>query len=194
MDYFVGGIAGIFEVAVTHPIDLLKNRSQVHNTVKFSPYAGIKPKLISVVPIRMVFWGSTYGLKDRYSPVIVGSIAGFSQTLIETPAEVLKMRQSLKTNQPLWAGFGWHAVRNMGFAACVVASIPYSAAPIGALVGCIITHPLDTLKTASQTGLPSKPVWSGLGFRSLQSMIAMSVGQGTFFVYGYIENLIKISY
>ena len=45
MDYFVGGIAGIFEVAVTHPIDLLKNRLQVHNTVKFSPYAGIKPKL-----------------------------------------------------------------------------------------------------------------------------------------------------
>ena len=111
MDYLVGGIAGIFEVAVTHPIDLLKNRSQVHNNIKFLPYAGVKPKLISVIPIRMFFWGSTYTLKDNYSPIIVGSIAGFSQTLIETPAEVLKMRQSLKTNQPLWAGFGWHTAK-----------------------------------------------------------------------------------
>lgn len=70
--YIAGGLSGIIEVIITHPLDYIKtkeheyvqkgitNKDFYNNIIKKNPinlYQGITPRLIGILPMRCVFWG-----------------------------------------------------------------------------------------------------------------------------------------
>ena len=142
-----GGISGFFEVTTTHPIDLLKTKMQesskrndIGNPLKWMKnyykttgitgiYSGYIPRILGIVPLRVVFWGSQeisneylkpYIKKDEWRYIIAGVIAGSTQTILDVPIENLKVRMMTsktdflsKTN--LYAGYYPHLYRNICF-------------------------------------------------------------------------------
>lgn len=182
MDFLFGGFSGLVEVAISHPFDTYKTRAQVSSTAPFKPYAGVTPRLLGVVPMRILFWGSMGTLKDQH-PLVAGGITGTLQTLVDAPIENAKIRGMLGVSTTPFRGFLPHCARNIGFACAIAASFPYGLAPLGAVVGTIATHPLDTIKTGVQSGLMRGSVWSGLVPRMAQSVVAMSVGQVLHYVW-----------
>jgi len=167
--FVFGAVSGIIEVIVTQPLDSYKISKQVGSPYK--PFSGIMPRLVGILPMRTVFWGTMLTF-DNYNPYVSGALAGFAQTLIETPVEVLKIRQQTNTQRPLFSGFIPHVARNIGFATCVSASMPY--APIGAIIGTTTTHWLDVLKTAQQSGTTKKTLWTGWTTRTVQACVGMT--------------------
>ena len=181
MEFLVGGFSGLVEVAVTHPFDSYKTHAQVKSDLRWRPYAGVVPRLVGVVPMRVVFWGSFGTLMHHdVHPVTAGALTGALQTLVDAPIENAKMTRMFDVTTSLYRGFLPHCARNVGFAACMGACFPYDLGALGAALGVVATHPLDTWKTAAQSGLPPRPVWSGLGPRLLQSVVAMGIGQGVY--------------
>jgi len=212
-----GGVAGVCEVAFTHPLDVCKTRLQAGIPLKFdirSLYAGAVPRLTGVVPMRMVFWGSTFWLNahlpiedERRRALTAGALAGSAQTLIDGPIEVLKIRQiagaevgaaaaasatQATVRVGMFTGFGATLVRNVGFCMCLTlgtfaapATLPAAVGPgLGALVGTIVTQPIDTIKTLQQSGqkvprlsdMSTRFLFSGLGHRAGQGVVAMVIG------------------
>lgn len=173
----LGVISGILEVCVTQPIDSYKVSRQVGTP--YRPFAGMVPRLVGILPMRGVFWGTMWGV-DVENPAIRGGLAGLAQTVVDTPIDVLKIRRQTSTIKPIYTGILPHACKNVIFASCVGMSLPH--APLGAFVGTTITHPLDVYKTSVQSGLPRTGWWSGWGPRTLQAMMAMACGQAVMWV------------
>ena len=78
--FLAGGLSGLVEVLVTHPIDYLKIKKQEYkqmgkefNVLSVKPYklyTGLVPRLIGVAPMRVIFWGtqdSTRLLLNKYN-------------------------------------------------------------------------------------------------------------------------------
>lgn len=193
-----GGISGFVEVTSTHPIDLVKTKMQqssktkdLGNPMKYmktiyseggitSLYKGYLPRMLGVVPMRLLFW-STQETVNNYSKEFInndetryifsGLLAGSVQTLIDVPVENLKVRSitsdvSLmnRTNN-LFAGFYPNLLRNIGFAISLNCFIhlgndhnskveDFFRASMGALIGAIVTQPLDYIKTQLQMVKP----------------------------------------
>ena len=177
--YVVGGLTGLLEIGITHPMDVHKTKRQVITTnVSRSMFAGIAPRLIGIIPMRVLFWGVQEDMrKRRFHPVMAGASAGLVQTLIDAPVDNHKIARITQTTPRWFRGFGVHALRNMGFASCVAACMPFYLGPIGAVGGVVLTHPLDTLKTSIQSGLPRQGWWCGLLPRTMQAFVAVTVGQ-----------------
>lgn len=70
--YIAGGLSGIVEVLITHPLDYIKIKKQeyiqnkipinnfyktIYNGNIWNFYTGIISRLIGIVPMRVVFWG-----------------------------------------------------------------------------------------------------------------------------------------
>ena len=52
-------VSGIAEVATTYPIDYLKTIRQAnrsYDTFWSNPYRGSLPRILGIIPMRMVFW------------------------------------------------------------------------------------------------------------------------------------------
>ena len=93
--------------------------------------------------------------------LIPGLITGVMQSIIDNPIEVAKIKlmsksHNIKINN-LYQGFGYLLGRNILFAIPVAYSIknygkenPFFAGAIGGLIGSIISHPLDVIKTEKQ--------------------------------------------
>ena len=189
---FYGGISGIVESCFSHPIDFYKikyqesifnNKPKPHiipfliNNVKsngfLSLYKGFVPKIASIIPARTTFWGiqdiciNNINIKNpKYKYVSSGLIAGFCQTIIETPAEVAKIQ--LMTNQTInmtiikssFNGFKWNTIRNSLFCATICLSNNYYQSDdkflkfmvngTSAFLACILTQPIDFMKTKYQ--------------------------------------------
>jgi len=176
MDFFLGGLSGLVEVGITHPFDTYKTRAQVNSSMPWKPYAGVVPRLLGVVPMRILFWGSIGSMKDE-NPILTGAVTGTIQTLLDAPIENAKIGSVLHVETRPFRGFIPHCARNIGFACCVASTFAYGFAPLGALLGTILTHPLDTIKTGVQSGLKRSSVWTGVIPRTTQSVVAMTVGQ-----------------
>jgi hypothetical protein len=138
-----GAISGLVEVQTTHPIDVIKTKLQqstlnINQTIKhiykthglIGFYNGLIPRLIGIVPMRIVYWNSQYYSTKYYltlnfsyqSSLILGGLSGgILQTIIDNPIETIKTRMingsNLTTAIKLpYYGFGATLLRNSIFA------------------------------------------------------------------------------
>ena len=186
--YISGGLSGIIEVLFTHPLDFLKTKKQeyVQKGIKenfynslmreknLNLYRGVIPRVCGVAPMRLTFWGiqdnTTCVLKKRgitgyQNEIISGSTAGFFQTLLDNPIEILKIQQM--TNQKIDLaeiiknhGFKPTMIRNVGFAICMTTIgihnktdndfKNFSICATAGAIGSILTQPFDYVKTKIQ--------------------------------------------
>jgi len=187
--YYAGGISGIIEVLLTHPLDYIKTKKQeytqkqvstknfyrnIYNGNPLNFYSGISSRLIGIVPMRLTFWGvqgSTYdylksnNIQTNYNFLIIGTVGGFSQTIIDNQIELIKISKMTNTklsfnNLMKFNGFMPTLYRNIGFAnfiafACFsldhknkYEKFIYSAS--AGFIGSFLTQPLDYVKTVKQ--------------------------------------------
>jgi hypothetical protein len=191
-------IAGVVELIVTHPLDYYKNliQNNYSNPVKriiINPLVGIKPKIIGLIPMRMSFWlGLDYCNSKKYNLVKTSFLMGTSQIIIDYPLEQLKINQIFNSTPKNYLGAVLpHYGRNLLFVSCFLYSKskidnPFVGGAVGGLVGSIISHPLDSLKTYFQSGQIKYPQWKlknyfrGLIPRASICLVSMSIGYGVF--------------
>jgi len=140
-------------------------------------YSGFIPRIVGVVPMRLVFWGvqgncneylKNYKLNDTRRLILSGIIGGTAQTLIDNPIETMKIRlMTSSTNHSyiiskttLLIGFGPTLVRNSLFAAIMNYTVNISPSEnyginflkgaLGGFIASIITQPIDYIKTEKQ--------------------------------------------
>ena len=225
---FSGCISGLCEVLVTHPLDVIKTKTQFHNitrhvfvplyfykhTVKF--YKGITPRLIGVIPMRTVFWSTiettNFVLKDSHIDdfqrlFTAGLLGGMAQSIIDIPTENVKIQNITKNNFDL-KNISYYragcitASRNVGFAVTLNLCLHYNndhsskkvdflRAGFGAVVGSVLTQPLDYIKTQIQSNnYPSVPLiihniksyvlFTGTITRATMGFINMGIGYTVF--------------
>ena len=142
--YISGGISGLIEISFIHPIEYFKTIIQYNNKkINFknfikttysengirSLYKGFLPRVIGIVPMRVIFWGSMYSSENylsttsidkKYIYPLSGLIAGGAQTLIDCPMESLKTKMMTSnaciSNSINFNGFVPNIIRNAGFA------------------------------------------------------------------------------
>lgn len=195
------GLSSLNEVIFTHPLDYAKtlkqsNKLNYKNFIK-NPYVGFKSRILGIIPLRVVYWNSiNYFNKKGYNSLTTGIMSSILQTIIDYPIEQIKINKML--NKKVFfnnMGFQMLLLRNTLFCVGFTYSINnidnnYNAA-IGGLIGSIISHPIDSLKTWYQTGNKHFPKWNykrylnGLFFRSSTCIIGMQVG---YFTYNYLIN------
>ena len=207
-------VSSILETTITHPIDVIKIHKQSSQPIvyKFKTlYSGYIPRALGNIPSRTTFLFSqdflhqyfnskkNYEVSKKSQCILIPLVAGLSQTLIDTPVEVLKMNQVMKLkNTFLYKGFLPHFYRNFIFVLCVynfkqfgisnsnsksVGSSYLNTALYGAMggvVGSYISHPLDTIKTCIQTNrtyenFTFKDYMRGCHLRAGMGMINMFV-------------------
>lgn len=173
--YLVGGLSGIVEVTFSHPIDWYKIQLQNNQTnivKRITPrvvYQGYLPKVTSIIPMRMLFWGVQGSINRITEPtplnhILAGTVAGCVQTLVDGPVEAIKIQMMSGKKFHTGAlkyGFYPSMARNMGFAAVVNATIQsgktdepvsnFMVGALGAVLGCYVTQPIDYVKTHMQT-------------------------------------------
>ena len=225
---FSGCVSGLCEVLVTHPLDVVKTKSQFHNMTRhvFIPlyffrknvefYKGIKPRLLGVIPMRTIFWttieSTNYILKDSHLSdckrlVTAGILGGLAQSVVDIPIENVKVQNITRNNYNLnnisYFRAGWlTASRNVGFAVTLNLCLHYNndhtstswdfyRAGVGAVLGSVITQPLDYFKTQIQSNnYPSVPhiihnakpsaMFTGTITRSAMGFINMGIGYTVF--------------
>jgi hypothetical protein len=194
-----------------------------HGLIGF--YSGITPRLIGIIPMRIVYWTTMIKMNTlviNEKPIIKyllpGLIAGSIQTIIDNPIEILKIQLmtkekhiKLKINniKNLYVGFTASLLRNSIFA-IVVSSIvnvntnyfkndnKFIVGAFGGLLGSILSHPFDTIKTELQrfkniqtlstTSINTfdvffkiiknnpKKLWAGMEMRCLLAFFNMGIG------------------
>jgi len=200
-------ISSVFEVCVTQPIDVIKIHYQTSTPVVYkfkNLYTGFIPRAVGNIPSRTIFLYSQEFYKNyfndssykKYSSILVPICAGFSQTLVDTPVEVLKINKIMNIqNKFLYKGFIPHLSRNIIFLSCVYnfrekfkSDCIYKNAfygGIGGIIGSYISHPLDTIKTRIQSNqnyksLIIKDLFKGCHLRASMSMINMCISLSIF--------------
>ena len=140
--YISGGLSGLVEITIIHPIEYFKTIKQSNNKLtfitflkKFSNdgihllYKGYMPRVFGIIPMRTVFWGTMHttekylyntSINQKYIHFISGGLSGSIQTLIDCPIESLKtkmMTSNIKSNKINFNGFLPNLIRNVGFGA-----------------------------------------------------------------------------
>jgi hypothetical protein len=174
--YMAGSISGILEIIVTHPLDYIKTKKQEYTqknkpftlTLKRNYYSGIVPRVVGIIPMRMLYWGSlsnaTVMLQDynyMIRPIFTGIIVGTVQTLIDNPVELIKTRLMLNKSVTMNIvlqnkGFMATVYRNSIFASCVSINFyntdydKFMTSAMTGFIGSVISQPLDYVKTYQQ--------------------------------------------
>jgi hypothetical protein len=205
-------ISSIFEVCATQPIDVIKIHYQTNTKVIYSLkelYRGFIPRALGNIPSRTLFLFSQDYYKNAFTQmklstskinILVPTLAGFTQTLIDTPIEVIKMNKIMNLNNKfLYTGFIPHVSRNILFLIPVYNLKEYAKnkeyniiqtalfGSLGGIIGSYISHPLDTIKTLIQTNkteniknLLLKDYFRGGHLRASMGMINMFVSLSVF--------------
>ena len=194
-------------------------------------HKGILPRLLGNVPMRMTFWSiqaNTQNYLSKYSnlaslhqSILVGLTSGSICTIIDCPIENKKIKSMVSTPnhyksqlflKNLFRGFTPHLYRNSLFASIFCgthAILPHKNeldrlgnSIIGSSIGCIITQPLDCIKTIQQSrninigsiqlgkkiikqsGI--KGLFNGLVERTLLGTVGMAIG---YFVFNEFKDL-----
>ena len=153
--YIAGGLSGMVEVLLTHPLDYLKTKKQEYiqkgisnnfyeNIIReknFNLYKGVIPRMLGVIPMRLTFWGVQDATKHHLrrndiigvkAHVLTGIIGGSCQTVIDNPIEIIKIKimSDKKVNhKDLYRNYGFipTLIRNVGFTACLAVFIGQKA-------------------------------------------------------------------
>lgn len=205
-------ISAVVELVITHPIDYFKTLKQnkinnIYSKLYNNPYTGLSSRLIGIVPLRITFWSlSEYLKKHKYNFYSIPLIVSTTQTILDIPIEQTKMNLMNKQkifNLPkcFWKGCLYHYNRNLFFAygfyfGKLIKPLNknnyFIDGMIGGLIGSIISHPFDSLKTYYQTtnqpkvNFTFKFYFRGIIARCLLSSISMSVGYSCFM---FLQNL-----
>lgn len=140
--YINGGLSGLVEITIIHPIEYFKTIKQNNNKLSFisflkkfsnngihSLYKGYMPRVFGIIPMRTVFWGTMHvsdkylynkSINKKYIHFISGGLSGSIQTLIDCPIESLKtkmMTSNIKSTSINFNGFLPNLIRNVGFGA-----------------------------------------------------------------------------
>lgn len=193
------GLSGVIEVLLTHPVDRIKTKIQelaldkkhtikqatisksvkiIYNEKGF--YLGIIPRIVGVVPMRIVYWSTIITMnkfvenqKSIIKYMLPGLVAGSVQTLVDNPIEVVKIQLMTKGHnksldfkffsingiKKLYVGFTPTIIRNSIFAVCVASIVnkfgqkkehKFIAGAIGGFIGSILSQPFDVVKTELQ--------------------------------------------
>lgn len=195
------------EVVVTQPIDVIKTLKQTDNKITFNIktlYSGFIPRASGNIPSRSIFLFSQDFLKSeldqtkRINKIIIPGLSGFAQTLVDTPIENLKMKQIFKLDKiNYYKGFISHLSRNIIFLVPVFNFKEYGKehqalyGAIGGIIGSYISHPLDTIKTLTQTdkkdqikNLHIKDYFRGAHLRASMAFINMSI---SLYIFEYLK-------
>lgn len=189
-----GGLGGLAEVSVTHPLDYMKVRIQQRNKIIFKQmYRGIFARYSSVFPMRSILWGARkHGkkkLKD-YTLIqkgsIIGSSAGVLQTFVDAPLENIKIQKMYNKNVSfnpirLVQGFVPNMFRNAILCTGIITGSLINGnigLIAGTAIGCLASQPFDYLKTIKQSGIESnyKDMMKGWQYRIIISPINMFIG------------------
>lgn len=200
-------ISSVFEVCVTQPFDVIKTNYQnsTKTIITFKNlYKGFLPRAIGNISSRTIFLysqdffttGILFSPYKNYKNLVVPILAGFSQTLVDTPVEVLKINKITNQNERfLFKGFLPHCSRNIIFLGFVYNfrehyksdSILKNAfyGGIGGVIGSYISHPFDTIKTRIQSNksfkeLTFNQLMKGSHLRASMSMINMFISLGVY--------------
>ena len=235
-NFIAGGISGIFEVIFTHPIDYLKIKKQEFkqlnkdfklNEIKYKELTkSIIPRILGVAPMRIIFWGSqdntkqlleNCNIKSKYNFILIGSVSGFFQSILDNPIEVIKIgTMTNKENKEIlksvlkFKGFNATLLRNIGF----TISMSYFCfnnndnnkflnSAFGGLFGSVLTQPIDYVKTYQQRSNNVKSIskiiseaikespkklFIGGFYRCILSVSSMSIG---FIFYDYFKKVLN---
>lgn len=140
--YVSGGLSGLVEITIIHPLEYFKTVKQNNNNLSFnkfikkyskngiqSLYKGYMPRVLGIIPMRTVFWGTIHtsekylkstSINKKYIYFISGGLSGSVQTLIDCPIESLKTRMmtsNIKSSIINFNGFLPNLIRNVGFGA-----------------------------------------------------------------------------
>ncbi len=184
-------ISGLIEVSITQPLDVIKTKLQEYSLNKSrlsfrkslkiissesNFYRGYTPRLIGIIPMRTIYWSLMTTLHDHIpsnmnyfkKSISIGSIVGITQTLIDCPIQIMKIK--MQTNNSLnlfdsmkkikYQGFVSLSIRNSVFASSVNYAIHYKkhdnhmynfgVCALGGLIGSIISQPFDVRATELQ--------------------------------------------
>ena len=184
-------------------------------------YKGFTPRIIGIVPMRFIYWGTLISMNDitkhesnivKY--IVPGLVAGVIQSCIDNPIEVIKIKLMTNNNNiinynKLYTGFNACLIRNILFAIpvgiCTRLNLfdnSFLAGATGGIIGSIISHPFDVMKTEMQrcnnkhTSYKDiikdlykyNPIkfWSGVSMRTSLGCINMSIG---LFAFNYINKV-----
>jgi hypothetical protein len=202
-------ITSVTEVAITQPIDVIKTLKQ--NGIK--PlynirilYSGFAPKLYGNIPsLSMFLFSQSYldsklNMSKFHNKLLLPIIAGFTQTLIDNPIEVIKINQIMGIKDFNFSkGFIPHYFKNTILIGSVYHSRKYAEnnlhssysnfngviGAIGGLIGTYISHPLDTIKTLQQSNKDYKKIifrvlLSGMHLRGLMNFLSFAISLTVF--------------
>lgn len=194
-DIISGGLSGVIEVSTTHWIDNIKTKIQQNKlegkkmTRSYftfqNLYRGYYPRLIGIIPMRLVFWSSqtvsnSYlsdkNLNNKIKLLMAGAFCGGCQTIIDNPIETLKVQMMTSnhnkinnfklTKSNIYTGFYPTFYRNILFASVFNTYLNskkmisvwerFKRGSVAGLIASVISQPLDVLKTESQRNGSSK--------------------------------------
>lgn len=205
--FMYGAISGIVEVTLTHPIDVIKTSVQYGQPVlKYNLYKGYIPRVVGIIPVRSVFWGSQSVISNvvpdnNYKYILSGTVSGALQTTVDTPVEVLKVNYITKSKTiSLYQGVIPNLLRNCvygavitNFVTCKQTDNPLEYFIRGSTAGVlcsVVTQPLDCIKTQQQahnhnlktvcSNITLKQLFSGTVSGAILSFFTLGVGSTVF--------------
>ena len=187
-------LPSLLEVIVTQPLDVLKTKYQSGSPFHMRDmYRGFLFRGLSFMPVRTVFWWSQHNspTQNIFGKILFTSI---TQSMFDVPLDYMKIRTMNHITTPhsfqhISKVAIAHTMRNTVFCAGFMVSQKYippmnvkdsiATITIGSMVGTILSHPLDVVKTKWTTY--QKWVWrdSLLGFlpRMTITTFGLMIGQ-----------------
>ena len=195
-----------------------------------SLYTGYLPRLAGIVPMRFVFWGSqdttrqlllNNNINTSFNFLFIGITGAFFQTIVDNQAEIIKISRisNISKEQTYKAiikfqGFNTCLLRNIGFNTCISylcfndgiedknAFEKMKNAAFGGLVGSLLTHPIDYVKTHKHRTIDKRSMitilqeivsenprqlYTGGMFRAISNFSTMGIGFVCYdFIKGYL--------
>jgi len=205
----IGGICGIVQTLVGHPMDTIKvwiqNKKNIDLQIN-KLYRGIYPPLLTHFGIGYFLFGSTdYFNKYFDNYFISGFISGLGIAPLMNSSEYLKINQQMNmkkiTSNILLKGLNITLIREGIGSSSYFGSYfylkdylnPFIAGGIGGMLSWVCTYPLDVIKTRVQcyphdhtylSALKMGNLWNGIGITMLRGFI---VNGSVFYVYDFLK-------